>query len=354
MIAVVLLIAFTIGVGGLVSLFLTGVTTRSISGTKYQSENFTQCAFGLLEIKKVECSASRDGLVGYWKFDSVNSTNYTKDVSDYKNDGKLIGYSCNPATCNLTDGKFGKALSFDGINDYVRLPDLSSFGGIVTLCAWFNADTLSNSGIVSYLGRDANPWIAAYLKVMTNGLNYALGFADGNLTGNVLVQAIEIKKWYHACLVYDGSVAKVYVNGSLVRSDTYNKPLSIVSTPSFISRDRPSGTEYFNGTIDEVRIYNRALSEDEIKRDYANGVALRVLLANNGRVNLGKNFTLSYVVGDIGNTTQAGLNSDLTPGGVNWLTLPNITDSGALSRVRTAPITCSNIVATKEITEWVC
>lgn len=208
-----------------------------------------------------------EGLVGYWHFDEGTGHATTTDASGYGNTGTL--YS-SPAWSSGSSCKSGGCISFNGSNNYTSMTDMSANGGVVSLEAWFYPTTTGgiNRGIVAYLGRDSSPWIAAYFKVLSGNFDYFLGFANGTNTGNLVVQAVSPNTWYHGVLTYDGSVAKIYVNGALVRSDTYNKALSVISASSFIGKDRPSGGEYFQGFIDEVRIYNRALSATEVLKLY--------------------------------------------------------------------------------------
>lgn len=147
-------------------------------------------------------------LVGYWKFESVNSTNYTLDSTNNHNDGKLINYSCDPATCNLTTGQIKSALFFDGAKNYVNVNSIANMG--VSVLYWKKNSTDTT-------------W---YHVVNSSGTLYVNGAA--------------------------GSGQKLYVTN--------------ISGNVVIGRDN-SGN-YFSGTIDEVRIYNRSLSADEVKAHY--------------------------------------------------------------------------------------
>ncbi len=147
-------------------------------------------------------------LVGYWKFDSVNSTNYTLDSTINHNDGKLINYTCDPATCNIASGRINSALSFNGTNNYVNVGGLANMG--ISVLYWKKNGTDSD-------------W-----------------YHIGNVSGTLYVNGVV------------GSGQKVYVTNA--------------SGNVVIGKDA-SGS-YFNGTIDEVRIYNRSLSAEEIRAHY--------------------------------------------------------------------------------------
>jgi len=158
------------------------------------------------------------------------------------------------------------ALSFDGVDDYIEIPDISFTGGVVTFEVLFKANiTTFHRTILSYLGRDSAPWAAAILKIWEGNICYFLGFADGTSTGSVVVQAAEVGVLYRYILTYDGATARAYVNGYLKRTDTYGKALSVISTPSFVGRDRPGGAEWFGGAVVFVRIFGRVLTEEECK-----------------------------------------------------------------------------------------
>ena len=151
-------------------------------------------------------------LVGYWKFDSVNASNYTLDSTQYKNDGKLYNgsVSCfNLTGCiNLTAGQINSALTFDGADDYVNITSLSNMG--VTVELWKKNSTDS--------------------------------------------------AWFHLV----NSSGTLYVNGAVGSGQII--PATNSSGTVIIGKNNAGN--YFNGTIDDVRIYNRSLSADEIKALY--------------------------------------------------------------------------------------
>ena len=75
----------------------------------------------------------------------------------------------------------------------------------------------------------------------------------------------ELHTWYFVTFSWDGNEIKIYVNGIIIDSQSFSPSVSVDDYPLEIGRHTPGGTEYMNGKLDEVRIYNRALSEDEIE-----------------------------------------------------------------------------------------
>jgi hypothetical protein len=207
------------------------------------------------------------GLVGYWSFDE-GSGNIARDYSGNGNNGTLYNFNFT-ATSGWVDGKVGKALIFDGVDDYVRIiRSLSIEPTTLTATAWFKANTLQTAGIFG-----KHNWIGSIVKgffvqVMPDG-NIFFTTGDGS-TGYYYLPAgagsYENNKWYHIAGVNNGTISKIYLNGKLI--NTNNSPYSPHSGEDFgIGVWRVVGGP-FNGLIDEVRIYNRVLSDSEIKALY--------------------------------------------------------------------------------------
>ncbi len=214
---------------------------------------------------------SDDGLVLYLPFREGTGTT-TYDKSPYGNDGTIYGAA-------WTDGKYGKALEFDGSNDYVSLPDnsildfdaSSSFTWAVwikTTCPWSSGDRV----VIGWRdSEDINPFIRIIVKY--NGLvGFTYRDAGGTWTNRVesSPNTVNDGNWHFIVAVRDKSSAnpnKLYVDGVLVDESTDPTTLGFDVDHHEIGRDYISGA-YFDGTIDEVRIYNRALSAEEIRVHY--------------------------------------------------------------------------------------
>ncbi len=219
--------------------------------------------------KKTVYNFSYDSsLVGYWKLESVNSTNYTLDSTQNKNDGKLYNYSCNPATCNLTAGQINSGLQFDGADDYV---DISSVSGLVasgsyTVSMWVNlADLLGRTFIHLGDAASTNDFELSFLQ-STNKF-YFSKYASGWIAVNSVTLG-QSDVWYHLVGVLNTSSGMyLYVNGVL---EDMNPSTTRGAVASQITRlgIGYNSIYYHHGMIDEVRIYNRSLSADEIKALY--------------------------------------------------------------------------------------
>jgi hypothetical protein len=162
-------------------------------------------------------------------------------------------------------GQQGRAYGFDGTNDYIQLPSFPPVGSL-SLSAWFSASYVPPSRhafVAALYGRDQHPWMAAGLSTMNDSLVATLSYSDMTYS-EIRAVPVTLNSWHHAVLIYDGSFGKLYFDNKLVWTSLVAKTLNIVATPSFIGRDRPSGTEYGFGSIDDVRFYGRVLSAGEV------------------------------------------------------------------------------------------
>jgi len=185
------------------------------------------------------------------------------DTSGNGNDGTIYG-------AKWTDGKFGSALSFDGVDDYVDCGNDASLNitDEITIEAWVNAKTFAGSGI--YRGIVVKKEDIYYIS---NGYALVLGSPDnlwifvvGDGSNDYRATApAETDKWVHLVGVKDSNKIYLYVNGEEHIGDS-NPVLGPTTNPVEIGKW--TGQECFHGTIDEVRIYNRALNETEIQNNY--------------------------------------------------------------------------------------
>ena len=219
------------------------------------------------------------GLVAWWRFDEGSGTT-AADSSGNGNGGTLK--NATDATCfvngacpDWTDVAFsGKALRFDGKGDYVEVADKPEwdFGNNdFTVEVWFNSKEIPSSGgdaVVGHTGSNVNQrgWD---LNLRNTGSIMFLASSDGTSWGfNELGSSTicQVNTWYHAAVTRDGNEWKLYLNGIL--EDTNSTPFTI-NNPSVPLKIGANGIpEYFNGTIDEVKIWNRSLSAEEIWHEY--------------------------------------------------------------------------------------
>ena len=208
------------------------------------------------------------GLVGAYSLNEGAGTT-AADSSGANNAGTLSGASWTAA------GKYGGGLSFDGVNDRINIADAASLDltNGMTLEAWVKPTAITSD------------WRTVVLKEQTTGLAYALYATDGASrppaayinTGGADKSAVgtanlSLNTWTHLATTYDGSSLRLYVNGNLARTLTTSGNVVVSSSPLRIGGNAVWG-EWFSGVIDEVRVYNRALTQTEIQTDMGAPIA---------------------------------------------------------------------------------
>jgi hypothetical protein len=197
--------------------------------------------------------------VAVYSFNEGSGTT-VHDSSGNGNNGTLQG-----GAAWTTSGRYGNAISFNGTNAYVNVPNSSSvqLTTAMTLEAWINP-TLRN-GVwrdVIYKGNDKY-----YLEAdSTSGKPVAGGILGGSYGEIYGPSAVTTNTWTHLAGTYDGATLRLYVNGVQVNSRAQTGAIAISTNALQFGGDSIYG-QYFQGTIDEIRIYNRALSATEIQGD---------------------------------------------------------------------------------------
>lgn len=199
-----------------------------------------------------------DGLVGYWNFDEPSGTS-AADSSCYGNAGTLTSgptISADVPDVNFADAR---SLIFDGVDDQVRTTTTSGLpagSSPRTVSLWFKT-TWGGSHRTMFAYGTATANEAVYFYVNNGKLN-----VDSYLTNWDATSDVNDGQWHHGAFTFDGTTTRIYVDGMLDGSNTVNAFNTVLSSLPVIGSDGRA----FPGSLDDVRVYNRALSADEIAR----------------------------------------------------------------------------------------
>jgi hypothetical protein len=208
-------------------------------------------------------------LVAYWKFDGN-----AEDSSQYNNNGIING---NP-DCNI-DGKLNKACSFNGIDQYIDFgnPESLQITKDQTICLWLKPTSFStrqNPYAKAYAGEGTITQENEQPTISGGTLTYFYGNAGNNTASNNYYKAVNNNKtltlntWNHACIVRDLTNIKImwYHDGILTREATTHIEEAVAGNENvYIGKGY---VQNYRGMIDEVMIFNRPLSPEEINQIY--------------------------------------------------------------------------------------
>lgn len=213
-----------------------------------------------------------DGLVSYWTLDEKDIDGGTvKDIWG-KNDGEIGG------SPKVVKGKIGTALKFNGASDYVMIKKDQSLNitDAITIEAWVNPDNVSGGKQIATLWTSAagyQPWFSdsTFMFRLNNGV--------GNFDATYLGLSAEV--WYNVVGTWDGTTIRAYVNGKEGTPVAMGGKINLPDTNLNIGSYNNGSGEFFKGVIDEVCIYNRALSVAEINQNF---VAQGLAIATSGKL----------------------------------------------------------------------
>jgi hypothetical protein len=238
---------------------------RSATGGTYSVRAYGN---GATAFGTVYCGSdsSNPGLVGYWKFDEGGGIT-TVDSSGNGNTGTLLPAGSEPQWVN---GKFNKGLQFDGVNDYVDVGNGVSLSpsNFITIAGWvylrsgggkhFDSSPITKGWTYTSLGFDnsATPLQLAQLKTSVNGLLTIHGDTVASLDN-----------WHYSSLTYDGQTIRIYLDGKQTASQSASGTIVYnTGVDWWIGANNYGGYDF--SAIDEVQIWNRALTQTEITELY--------------------------------------------------------------------------------------
>lgn len=239
---------------------------------------------GCLLLAATQASAAvTDGLVAHWGFDEGSGTTAGNSAAT----GAIHNAAIQGATWTAS-GKYGSALSFDGVNDFVQIAKHADFqlGSAYTLAGWYNVQTGGTNPEFMTLIDQENTWSARnwWLAVTNNYQTDPVGSlrwsaSSGGATDKLLIKTSGVYNsgWQFFVAVFDSKAdangdAKLYMNytgvtGGIAQDTDIGGVLNTGNYDIFIGKTS-SNSRFFKGMIDEVSIWNRALSADEVKQLY--------------------------------------------------------------------------------------
>ncbi|PCH97183.1 MAG: hypothetical protein COB85_02875 [Bacteroidetes bacterium] len=263
-----------------------------------------------------------NGLVANYPFNGN-----TNDQTSNNNDGSITG------GVTLTTDRFGRtdsAYAFDG-SGYITIPDAASLKPslAVSTCAWvFLSDTSTWPHVVSKrYSTTTDPWTSYGLGTNNWGTNTAWSFGVSNGTSGSLVYSDEVtgvilNQWVFLVGTYDGTYVNLYVNGKLVRKEAQTGSIGY-STMALTIGTAVSG-QNFNGKIDDVLIYNRALDPCEILEIFDIEMA--------GSLDLGEIITNASCSGDTDGAIDLTISGGYENGCLGFDGVDDLIDHGAYNR----------------------
>jgi len=231
---------------------------------------------------------NRGAPVGHWKFDECQGTT-ANDSSGNRNSGTItIGASGEDTvgTCTTSStawgsgatGKFNSSLNFDGADDWLDIgssfTDSIENSGTISTWAYRNSNT---GGIFarSTGGNWVDERLVIYLRSDNNTWGWAFANGSSYQTAILSINDFPAGQWVHIVLTWNGSTAVTYVNGRRLDSRAQTVTPEITSVATWIGKTQGLAGQYFSGQIDDVRIYNYALTATQIKQLYNGGAAIK-------------------------------------------------------------------------------
>lgn len=218
-------------------------------------------------------------LEGLWLFEETGGTRY--DDTDNSNDladNNTVGYS--------SDSKEGdNSADFEaGNSEYLSIADVAQAGlditGDISICAWVKAESVTGYHFIAGKWNDgSNESYSVYRSSTSSCIVFDLSNDGSSETVAKAAVDLSVGTWMHVAYVYNGTDMRIYIDGALSSNGadnpkTYSGGIYNSTAPFCIGAGLNGGSPsfYFDGLIDEVAVFSRALSADEVEDIYLNGI----------------------------------------------------------------------------------
>ncbi|MDP3988716.1 MAG: LamG domain-containing protein, partial [bacterium] len=210
-----------------------------------------------------------DGLVAHWTFDGPDVDWGTGIVTDTAgaNNGSMSGIA---TSTGPVGGPMGQGLEFDGVDDYVDAGNMGSFPSAGAISFWMNPSVVVDNNNAFDTANNANTGIR-FEEASTGSFKVVIAYVGASDIHTYLASGLAVGVWRHVTLTWNTGTNTVvgYLDGLQVFSESQtNWPTTLpaVTIGAGLTRSR-----LWNGSLDDVRIYNRALSTDEVNQLYQLG-----------------------------------------------------------------------------------
>ena len=215
------------------------------------------------------------GLVGHWTFDGKNMVSNVADSSGQGNSGLMSGFTSTSSA--VTAGRVGQGLSFDGVDDIINIGSAASLNlsNNYSISFWINPTAGFSGTIIRQTSNVSNSTIYSKYEIRVTATDVTFITGNGS-TGDsdVFSTTIDSNKWTMiSCTLSNVNIKSCYKNSSLINSVSNDVDTSLI-TPiiGLIGTNRNTATNnFYEGSLDDVRVYNRVISDLEIKQLYSQG-----------------------------------------------------------------------------------
>ena len=209
---------------------------------------------------------AQESLVGWWKLDETSGTT-ASDSTAYGNDGSLQ----NMDGSEWTMAKVDYGLDLDGSFDYIETNMASNLATTVTMMAWFKSDdagTIGDDYVAQRFITQRRSSTDSRLALGINNDKVAVYWHDGTDVVNEGTDTLTTGRYYHAAVTYDTTNVRLYINGVEDANSPFPATIVAGSTDTFLIGAHKPTDRFFDGVLDDVRIYDEALSAAAINAIY--------------------------------------------------------------------------------------
>ncbi len=213
---------------------------------------------------------SGDGLIGHWRLDDSSASGSIDDSSSQGNDGQALNFTPPSGPTNdVADIEDNPgAFRFDGVNDYISVgPDesLRLTNGTYSQALWIKPTSYDDlyHGVIGYQEGNSVGTRYPFIYVRNDAIYAGFGSGGNAWKGIVADDVITIGSWNHVAVTFDGGTMQLLVNGEIVA--TNNNMGGSLPTTQYGRLDIGRVNNYFVGQLDDVRMYDRALSQAQIQ-----------------------------------------------------------------------------------------